>query len=134
MLTTAELITDIQGEVGECSSVSLELIGHLTSAESCETAEELKENILEAKGIALLILSNLNDQLSRLFSRINEESDKRQIDRTKHRVEHDAHRSGIHINVQTIPDVLWDLWLRQGQCLGQMVSLVNEFNRTNAGA
>ena len=56
------------------------------------------------------------------------------IDLTKHRVEHDAHRSGVHINVHTIPDVLWQLWLCQGQCLGQMVVLVNEFNRTNAGA
>ena len=133
MLTTTELITDIQGEVGECSSASLDLIGHLTSAESCETAEELKQHILEAKGVALLILSNLNDQLSRLKTPTMAEIEKRDIDRTKHRVEHDAHRSGIHINVQIIPDILWDLWLRQGQCIAQMVNLVTEFNNTNAG-
>jgi len=64
--TAQELIDDIQAEIGECSSESMDLTGHLTSAESCETLEDLKQNILEAKGVALLILSNLNDQLSRL--------------------------------------------------------------------
>ena len=66
MLTTNELITDIQTEVGECSSASLDLIGHLTTAESCEDIDTLKTSILEAKGVALLILSNLNDQLYRI--------------------------------------------------------------------
>ena len=70
MLTTNELITDIQTEVGECSSASLDLIGHLTTAESCcwfcEDIDALKTSILEAKGVALLILSNLNDQLYRI--------------------------------------------------------------------
>jgi hypothetical protein len=65
-MTTKELVEDIQAEVGESSSHAMELIGHLTSAESCETPEDLKQNILEAKGITLLILSGLNDQLSRL--------------------------------------------------------------------
>jgi hypothetical protein len=58
------------------------------------------------------------------------EIETQQIDRTKHRVEFKAHREGIEINVQTVPDVLWSLWLRQGQCLGQMVSLVSEWNRS----
>lgn len=66
MLFEQEMIEDIQAEIGECSSASLDLIGHLTSAESCETSEDLKQNILEAKGVLLLILTNLNDQLSRL--------------------------------------------------------------------
>lgn len=65
-LTTAELIEDIQAEIGESSSASVDLTGHLTSAESCETLEDLKQNILEAKGAVLLILSGLNDQLSRI--------------------------------------------------------------------
>ena len=67
-LTTQELIEDIQAEIGESSSAAVDLIGHLTSAESCETLEDLKQNILEAKGVALLILSNLNDQLRRMGS------------------------------------------------------------------
>lgn len=65
-LTNAELIEDIQAEIGESSSEAMELIGHLTSAESCETAEDLRQNLLEARQAAKVILSNINDQLARL--------------------------------------------------------------------
>jgi hypothetical protein len=66
MLTTKELLEEIQSEIGESSSAAMDLIGHLTSAESCECLEDLKANILEAKGVCLLILTQLNDELSRI--------------------------------------------------------------------
>lgn len=71
MLTKAELITDIQAEIGESSAESVDLTGHLTSAESCETHEDLLQNLLEAKQAAEAILSNINDQLSRLECPLN---------------------------------------------------------------
>lgn len=66
MLTNAELIADIQAEIGETSSESVELTGHLTSAESCETLDDLKFHLLLAKQSALTILTHLNDELDRI--------------------------------------------------------------------
>ena len=69
MLTIRELLKDIQSEIGEASSETTELIGHLTSAESCDDIEDLKQHVLEAKGVCLLILTYLNDELSRITER-----------------------------------------------------------------
>ena len=66
MKTTQEQIEEIQAEIGESSAESVDLTAHLTSAESCETLEDLKQNLLEARNTALSILSNINDQINRM--------------------------------------------------------------------
>ena len=65
-MTERELIEDIQAEVGEASSDAMDLIGHLTDAESCETLEDLTANLEAAKYAVGVILTQLNDQLSLL--------------------------------------------------------------------
>ena len=65
-LTAHEELADIQAEIGESSADSLNLIGHLTSAESCDRKEDLIQHLLEARYQAEMILANLIDQLSRL--------------------------------------------------------------------
>lgn len=65
-LSQQELIEDIQAEIGEASSEAMDLIGHLTDAESCETMEDLKQNLLEARKTAQTILQHINDELARL--------------------------------------------------------------------
>ena len=65
-LTQAELMEDIQAEIGEASSEAVDLIGNLTDVESCETMEDLKANLLEARKAAQTIISQINDQLARL--------------------------------------------------------------------
>lgn len=66
MLTTSELISSIQDEIGESSAEAMDLIGHLTSAESCETLDDLRQHLAEARLTALAILQNIHDQQSRL--------------------------------------------------------------------
>lgn len=66
MLTRAELLQDIQAETGEISSEAMDLIGHLTSAESCETLEDLRIYLLEARHYAACIIANINDQIARI--------------------------------------------------------------------
>lgn len=65
-LTQQELIEDVQAEIGEASSEAMNLIGHLTDAESCETMEDLKANLLEARKAAETVLMHINDELARL--------------------------------------------------------------------
>ena len=65
-MTKQELIDDIQAETGEATVESMELTGHLVSAESCETIDDLKANLLEARKSAETILMQINDQLARL--------------------------------------------------------------------
>jgi hypothetical protein len=65
-MTQNELMEDIQAEIGEASSGAMDLIGHLTDAESCETMEDLKQNLLEARKTAQTIIQHINDQLARL--------------------------------------------------------------------
>lgn len=66
MLTKAELIEDIQAEIGESSSESVDLTTYLSDAESCETEEDIKANLEAAREACKAILSNINDQLGRL--------------------------------------------------------------------
>lgn len=65
-LSQQELIEDIQAEIGEASSESVDLTANLTDVESCETMEDLKANLLEARKAAQTIISQINDQLARL--------------------------------------------------------------------
>jgi len=65
-LTNAELMEDIQAEIGESSSESVDLTAYLSDAESCETAVDLLENLLAAKLSAETILSNVKDQIARI--------------------------------------------------------------------
>lgn len=65
-LSQKELMEDIQAEIGEASSESVDLTANLTDAESCETMEDLKANLLEARKAAQTIISQINDQLARL--------------------------------------------------------------------
>lgn len=66
MLTKQELIEDIQAEIGEVSSESVDLTGYLSDAESCETLEDVKANLEAAREAAKVILSHINDELSRI--------------------------------------------------------------------
>lgn len=65
-LTNAELMEDIQAEIGESSSESVDLTAYLSDAESCETADDLLANLLAAKQSAETILSNVKDQIARI--------------------------------------------------------------------
>ena len=65
-LSQQELIEDIQAEIGEASTESVDLTANLSDAESCETMEDLKANLLEARKAAQTIISQINDQLARL--------------------------------------------------------------------
>jgi uncharacterized phage infection (PIP) family protein YhgE len=65
-LSQQELMEDIQAEIGEASSESVDLTANLTDVESCETMEDLKANLLEARKAAQTIISQINDQLARL--------------------------------------------------------------------
>jgi hypothetical protein len=67
-LTDAELIEDIQAEIGEASSESVDLTAYLSDAESCETLEDVKANLEAAKHAAKAILAQINDQLARIKS------------------------------------------------------------------
>jgi len=66
MLTNAELLNDIQAEIGESSSECVELLGDLTSVESCDTLLDLRISLLKAKLAAMTIIQNINDQLARM--------------------------------------------------------------------
>lgn len=66
MITRAELIEDIQSEIGEASDEARELLDHLTSVESCETEVDIKANLEYALESAKSILSDIKDQLARL--------------------------------------------------------------------
>lgn len=50
----------------------------------------------------------------------------------RYRVEHEAHRMGYLMDINTVPDRLWDLWLCQGQSLQQMANLCREFDKSPA--
>ncbi len=181
MLTETELIADI---ACECLAVSNDS-GYLTNLliETCEhnTAEELKTALLEAKAEALLILSTINNSLSRINSLFVErtpcdqlgngctceectsqiadacgiiydctpvdldspeydDDDCEKVEPTvsprfasiRSRVEHKIHRMGYRMDINTVPDRLWDLWLCQGQSLQQMANLCHEFDKSPA--
>lgn len=66
-LSQAELMQDIQAEIGESSAESVNITGYLTDCESCETMEELKMHLLDAQAAALSILGNIQDQIARLI-------------------------------------------------------------------
>lgn len=68
-LTPAELMEDIQAEIGESSAESVDLTAYLTDVESCETMEDLEQNLLTAKQAAETILVNIKDQIARLKNR-----------------------------------------------------------------
>lgn len=65
-MTQKELMEDVQAEIGEASSEAMDLIGNLTDVESCETMQDLKANLLEARQAAQTIIQHINDQLARL--------------------------------------------------------------------
>jgi uncharacterized protein YjgD (DUF1641 family) len=65
-LTAAELMEDIQAEIGESSAEAADLMQYLTDAESCETPVDLFENLTNAKATAEAILSNIKEQLARI--------------------------------------------------------------------
>lgn len=66
MLTKAELITDIQAEIGEASAESVDLTDYLSVVESCDDERMVKGHLLEAKQAAESILNMINDSLGRL--------------------------------------------------------------------
>lgn len=66
MKTHAELITDIQAELGESSSSTIDLLDDLASAESADTIESIKQHLLEARATAESIMQNITDQLARI--------------------------------------------------------------------
>lgn len=65
-LSQQELMEDVQAVIGEASSEAMDLIGNLTDVESCETMQDLKANLLEARQAAQTIIQHINDQLARL--------------------------------------------------------------------
>jgi hypothetical protein len=65
-MTQNELMEDVQAEIGEASSEAMDLIANLTDVESCETMQDLKANLLEARQAAQTIIQHINDQLARL--------------------------------------------------------------------
>lgn len=67
--TIEELVEDIQAEIGESSSESVDLTAYLSDAESCETLEDLRENLKAAEIAAQVILDNVRDQLARIKRR-----------------------------------------------------------------
>lgn len=67
--TIAELVEDIQAEIGESSAESVDLTTYLSDAESCETLEDLRENLKAAEIAARVILDNVRDQLARIKRR-----------------------------------------------------------------
>lgn len=67
-LTETELLKDIAAESLAVSNDSEYLTNLLIETCEHETAEELKIALLQAKAECLLILSNLNDSLSRINS------------------------------------------------------------------
>lgn len=40
-----------------------------------------------------------------------------------------ASREGIDIDPDAVPEPLWQVWRQQGQCVGQLVSLVLQYQR-----
>lgn len=38
--------------------------------------------------------------------------------------------SGVSINPESVPDNIWQLWRQQGQCVGQLVSLVLQYEQS----
>lgn len=67
--TIAELVEDIQAEIGESSAESVDLTAYLSDAESCETLEDLRENLKAAEIAARVILDDVRDQLARIKRR-----------------------------------------------------------------
>lgn len=67
--TIEELVEDIQAEIGEASSESVDLTAYLSDAESCETLQDLRENLKAAEIAAQVILDNVRDQLCRIKRR-----------------------------------------------------------------
>lgn len=55
-----------------------------------------------------------------------------QFDSLRYRVDHELHRMGYVMRINTIPDRLWDLWSTQGQTLQQMANLCREFDKAPA--
>lgn len=68
--TIAELVEDIQAEIGESSAESVDLTAYLSDAESCETLLDVRENLKAAEMAAQAILDNIRDQLARISRRL----------------------------------------------------------------